>query len=146
MIASAAIDTNILIYAHIADYKEHAATRRWLAEFLEHCDSFYLTWQVVYEYVRIVTHPVLHRNPLSAHEALSDLVPYLEHPKMRLLTESKEHAVTASELFKKIPASKGNFIHDCHYAAVLKEHAVKTIVTADNDFLKFKFLDVVNPL
>ena len=37
-------------------------------------------------------------------------------------------------------------MHDCHYAALLKEHAVKEIATADSDFKKFDFLKVINPI
>ena len=143
---SAALDTNILIYAHVSDYSEHPAVRTWLLEFLRQCEVFYITWQVVYEYVRIMTHPRILRHPLTVAQTLSDLTPYLEDSRCRFLQETDVHWAIVSELFKKLPSAKGNFIHDCHYAALLKEHAVETIVTADSDFLKFQFLEVVNPV
>ncbi|MBI2346815.1 MAG: hypothetical protein HYV03_08085 [Deltaproteobacteria bacterium] len=45
-----------------------------------------------------------------------------------------------------LPSAKGNFVHDCHYAALLKEHAIDELATADADFKKFDFLKVLNPL
>ena len=42
--------------------------------------------------------------------------------------------------------SRGNFVPDAHIAAILRQHGVHRIYTADIDFRKFAFLEVVNPL
>lgn len=145
MIASAAIDTNILLYAHFDDYPEYKLVRPWLTEFLENCEIFFLSWQVVYEYVRIVTHPKILRKPLGIAQAAEDVKKYHADSRCRMLQETSEHLATVMSIWKDIPTARGNFVHDTHYAALLKEHAVKTVVTADSDFLKFRFLNVVNP-
>lgn len=146
MMISAALDTNILIYAHIADYKEHSLVRQWLSDFLSKCDAFYLTWQVFYEYIRIVTHPQIHHHPLTMVRAVQDLEGYFHHKRCRILQETEDHWLVIGAIFQNLPSSKGNFSYDCHYAAILKEHAVNTIVSADSDFLKFQFLEVINPV
>lgn len=146
MISSAALDTNILIYAHIEDYKEHAVVGRWLTHFMAECEVFYLTWQIFYEYIRIVTHPRVHRHPLTVAEALADMDPYLTHARCRILSETENHYATLREISVGLPSARGNFTFDCYIATILKEHAISTIVTADTDFLKFRFLKIVNPL
>ena len=46
----------------------------------------------------------------------------------------------------EIGATSGNLFHDIETAVLMREHGVREIVTADVDFLRFKFLRVVNPL
>jgi predicted nucleic acid-binding protein len=40
----------------------------------------------------------------------------------------------------------GNLFHDIQTAVLMREHGVREIVTADSDFLQFRFLKVTNPL
>ena len=40
---------------------------------------------------------------------------------------------------------RGKLVPDAHLAAVLRQHAVSTLYTNDSDFLKFPFLQVINP-
>ncbi len=141
-----ALDTNILIYAHFDQYPEHAKSRDFLRGLLLRPDAFYLGWQVYYEYLRLATHPRLHKIPLTSKRAAEDMRVYLGDPRCRVLVETESHQRTIEEILKKLPSARGNFLHDCHYATLLKEHAVDTIVTADTDFKKFDFLKVVNPL
>ncbi|HEY1252662.1 MAG TPA: hypothetical protein VGH97_15890 [Thermoanaerobaculia bacterium] len=42
--------------------------------------------------------------------------------------------------------TRGNDVPDAHLAALLSQHDVPTLHTADRDFLKFDFLTVRNPL
>lgn len=40
----------------------------------------------------------------------------------------------------------GNLVPDAHLASILRQHGVKRTYTADADFRKFDFWEVVNPL
>jgi predicted nucleic acid-binding protein len=42
--------------------------------------------------------------------------------------------------------TRGNLVPDAHIATILRQHGVTRIYTADTDFLKFRFLEVINPL
>ena len=42
--------------------------------------------------------------------------------------------------------ARGNLVPDAHLAAPLRSHGVRTVYTHDRDFLKFPFLQVVDPL
>lgn len=141
-----AIDTNVLIYAHHGQFPEHATARRFLEKFLAKPDPYYLSWQVCYEYIRLTTHHRILKKPLSFSEALADMSLYFSNSRCQILLETSEHLRTLEEIRNELPSSRGNFIHDLHYAALLKEHAVDTIITADMDFRKFGFLTVINPL
>lgn len=104
-----------------------------------------LVWQVVYEYIRITTHPRVHARPLSFSRALGDLQPYLAHPRCHVLVHTPQHGQILEAIATEIPQARGNFVHDCHYAALLKEHGVRVLYSADTDFRKFRFLDVRDP-
>lgn len=141
-----ALDTNIFVYAHFTDFPEHRAARTYLEGVLRRPDPFFLSWQVYYEYLRLATHPRVLRLPLSIAQAQDDFRPYLRDPRCQLLGETDRHEAVLREITRALTSAKGNFLHDCHYAAILKEHAIDTIATADMDFRKFDFLKVVNPL
>lgn len=141
-----ALDTNIFIYAHIEQFPEHSLVRAFLDQLLQKPDPYYLSWQVCYEYVRVVTHSKILKRPLTALAAMSDLKPYLADPRCQILLETENHITIFGELLKNLPSARGNFIHDCHYATLLREHAITEIATTDSDFRKFNFLEVTNPL
>lgn len=140
-----AVDTNILVYAHFERYPQHEAARSFCAERLLGRHEWCLGWQVVYEYIRIVTHPRVHKEPLSLGEALSDLAPYLGSEHCHVLTQTPMHSHVLELVAQSQPGVSGNIIHDLHYAVLLKEHNVRKIVTADSDFRRFDFLEVVDP-
>ena len=140
-----AVDTNILVYAHFDLYPRHARARAFCEQLLSSSDDWCIVWQVVYEYVRIATHPSVHQLPLTIDEALADLRPYLSAERCHVLTHTAQHQPVLEAVAGDVPTARGNFIHDVHYATLLREHGVTRIYTADSDFEKFRFLDVVDP-
>lgn len=141
-----ALDTNVFVYAHFPEYTEHEKVRLFLERLVGSGETFHIGWQVFYEYVRVVTHPKILNVPLTAKEAVGGMQHYLKSAQCRVLTETDSHNDILQEVLKYLPSAKGNFIHDCHYAALLKEHGVGEIVTTDSDFKKFAFLKVMNPV
>jgi uncharacterized protein len=140
-----AVDTNILVYAHFDRYPQHAKARAFCEELLSSTDDWCIGWQVVYEYVRITTHPSIHTTPLTIEQALADLDPYLTVDHGHVLTHTAQHRPVLESVASAMPTARGNFIHDVHYAALLREHGVSRIYSADSDFEKFGFLDVIDP-
>lgn len=140
-----AIDTNIFLYAHFPFYDEHAKVYSVLEDMLKRGENFYLSWGVYYEYIRVVTHPKFTAN-IKFQAACSDMQAYLDLPQCLVLQETSGHTGVLKELGQSLPSAKGNFVHDMHYAAILHEHGVKKILTCDEDFRKFDFLTMHNPL
>jgi predicted nucleic acid-binding protein len=60
--------------------------------------------------------------------------------------ETERHPDVVRDLTLEYPRISGNRLHGLHIAALMKEHGVAEIRTADVAFHQFKFLRVVNPL
>jgi uncharacterized protein len=140
-----AVDTNVFIYAHFELYPQHVKAREFCSTLLSAGDDWCIAWQVVYEYVRITTHPSIHKIPLTIARALADLDPYLSVEHGHLLNHTEQHRPVLEAVASSTPTARGNFIHDVHYATLLREHGVSRIYTADSDFEKFGFLEVIDP-
>jgi uncharacterized protein len=140
------IDTNILLYAVNRDCPEHARAKSYLSAHLSSGEPWCLSWGVVYEFLRVATHPRVFPNPLSGKQAMAFLHPLLEHSAVTLLSETENHARLLEKTMGELSHCAGNLVHDLHTAVLLREHGVPEIVTADTDFLQFKFLQVSNPL
>ena len=63
-----------------------------------------------------------------------------------MLGATPRHTAVLEEVSGRLSHPAGNLFHDIHTAVLMREHGVPEIVTADNDFLQFGFLKVINPL
>lgn len=140
------VDTNILVYAVNRDCDEHriaaAALEAWLAGSV----PWAVTWGVIYEFMRVATHPKVFPRPLDAARALDFLEPLLVSDLVTVLGPSPRHGTVLRQTIREFGRPSGNVFHDLHTAVVMREHGVSEIMTADTDFRKFPFLTVTNPL
>jgi len=143
---SLAIDTNIFMYAHFEDFDQHKKAKSALSAYLASDQPCFISWQIYYEYIRLATHPKVLKKPLSLEAASKDMDFYLNAGFIHCLSESASHNLYLKKVTKGISGCRGNFIHDCHFAALLNEQAIKKILTCDTDFKKFDFLEVINPI
>ena len=140
------VDTNILLYAADGDAPEHASCRAALEEWRRLPTPWHLTWGIVYEFLWLVTHPRVFRRPLSAAEALAFLEPILESEVVSVLVPSDRHEQLLRTTVGELGRPTGNLFHDLHTAVLMREHGIGRIATADSDFRKFPFLEVINPI
>jgi uncharacterized protein len=105
-----------------------------------------VTWSVVYEFLRIVTHWSVFPHPLNFADAWNFIQSLLASPSFGILVETERHVEVVRDLTREYPHMSGNRLHDLHIAALMREHGVVEIRTADTDFHEFKFLRVVDPL
>ncbi len=140
------VDTNILVYAANGDSHFFDQARSFLKEQLQTSNTTYLTWTNLYEFLRVVTHPKVFKKTLTSKQALDFLDPLLALPNVEILEEGEEHLEILKSVLKNLRNPHGNLLHDCHIAAILKEHGVHTIFTHDTDFRLFDFLEVMDPL
>ena len=68
-----------------------------------------------------------------------------ELPRGRMLTEADGFLPVLRDVGTGVTL-RGNAVPDAHLVAVLRQHGVRTLYTADADFRRFGFLDVRNPL
>jgi toxin-antitoxin system PIN domain toxin len=140
------VDTNVLVYAADADSPHHAACRRWLERRRARPDAWYTTWSILYEFLRVTTHPRVMRHPWTATAAWQFVVALLASPGLGVLVATMRHADVAAGVIAEMPELGGNLVYDAHTAILMREHGVRQICTRDTDFHRFAFLDVVDPV
>lgn len=140
------VDTNILIYAADGESELHERCRALLEEWRRQTSAWYLTWSIVYEFLRVTTHPRVFRTPWSADDSWGFLQAVLASPSLGLLVPTDRHAGVASEVISEIPHLRGNILHDAQTAILMREHGVGRIYTRDTDFHRFPFLEPIDPI
>jgi len=140
------VDTNILIYAANTDAVEHRRCRELVEGWRASRTPWYTTWAILYEFLRVITHPRVLPRPLSADDALGFVEALLASPMAGVLVASRRHAQIARELIDEVPGLSGNVMHDFHTAVLMREHGVTRVYTRDADFHRFRFLEVIDPL
>jgi predicted nucleic acid-binding protein len=108
--------------------------------------AWYLTWDIFYEYLRVVTHPRVLRNCWTLDKAWHFIESLLSSPYLGILLPTERHAEVAAAVFKEIPDINGNLIHDAKIAVLMREHGIRRIYTRDTDFHRFPFLETVDPV
>jgi hypothetical protein len=139
-----ALDTNILVYARREETPWHQPARALLKQLAEGERPWALLWTCLYEYLRVVTHPRVFHPPTDLEAALEDLERLVESPSVVLLGEGPGHVRAMGEALRS-GAVSGNLVHDGHVVALLREHGVRELWTADRDFTRWTGLRVRNP-
>lgn len=140
------VDTNILIYAADKDSPDHACCRDLLAQWRTQNTPWYVTWGIVYEFLRVITHPKVWLKPLPPAHAWLFLDALFASPQFRVLPETDRHGHVAAEVFREIPDLTGNLVFDAHTAILMRENGVRVIYTRDTDFKRFPFLTMIDPV
>lgn len=140
------VDTNLLLYAAIEDFAEHPRCRQLLEAWRQDPLPWHIGWTTAYEFLRVSTHPSVFENPWSLADAWRFLEAATDAPGFSFLLPTDRHGEVVREIIGLVPQLKGNIVHDLHLAALMREHGIQEIRTADTDFHAFPFLRVVNPL
>jgi uncharacterized protein len=141
-----AVDTNVLVHAADADSPFHRSCRAWLERQRARPDAWYTSWPILYEFLRVTTHPRVMRRPWSAAAAWEFIIALLASPGLAVLVPTQRHADVAGEVFAELPHLAGNLLHDAHTAILMREHGIGRICTRDMDFNQFPFLEVIDPI
>ena len=96
-------------------------------------------------YQRIAKHPLIFANPMSAAMAWGNIQKLLGLLRARVIQETDSFAPDSAEVAK----SAGVYVNlapNTLIATILRHHGVRRFYTADPDFKKFGFLEVVTSL
>lgn len=140
------VDTNILIYAINARDPDHPRCALLLQSFADGAMPWYTTWGVIYEFLRLVTHPRVLPSPLTAAAGWEVLDGMVREGGLRVLSATPAHARVLTELVTAMPELRGNVMHDVETVALMREHGVSRIITRDTDFHRFAGIEVVDPV
>lgn len=140
------VDTNVLVYAADAASPFHAACRERVERWRRDEPSWFTTWGILYEFLRVTTHARVLKKPWSAPRAWGFVEVLLESPGLSVLVETDRHQEVAGRVLDELPALSGSVLHDVHTAVLMREHGIGRIYTRDTDFSRFPFLEVVDPV
>lgn len=139
------VDTNVLVYAADEHSPYHARCHALLESWRNQASAWYLTWGIVYEFLRVATHPRVLRVPWSAAEAWGFIEAVLAAQGLGVLVATDRHAAVAAEVLSLVPHLSGNLMHEAQTAVLMREHGVIKIYTRDTDFHRFPFLEPIDP-
>lgn len=143
---SGVIDTNLLLFAANRDAPEHAMAVSFLESAASSSGPWYLTEGIAYEFLRVATHPRVFEGPLEAKDALRFLAALLGHPGFLLLHAGERHWAVLGQVVREQRQPAGNIFFDIRTVALMRENGVRRIYSADADFLRFREIEVLNPL
>ncbi len=140
------IDTNILLYAANRDAGEQPAAAAFLYAAASSAAPWFLTEGILYEFMRVSTHPKVFQHPLAWQEALGFITPFLQCPGFLLLAAEDRHWTLLERILEQLTFPAGNLFFDIRTVTLMREHGVREIYTTDTDFLQFQDITVINPL
>lgn len=140
-----AVDTNLLVYAHREDSPWHETAFACLEELAEGRSAWAIPWPCLYEFVAVVTHPLIYTPPTPLPSALDQVGAWLESPSLVLLTEPEGYWGKLRPTLQAVRAT-GAQVHDARVAALCIHHGVQELWSAGRDLRRFAGLAVRNPL
>lgn len=141
-----AVDTNILVYAHRREVREHDAALHVLRKLSESKERWAIPWPCVFEFLSVVTNTKIWRSAASSQEqAWLQLEAWTSSPSVVLLSEPRDFAEVLKPLVQRSRVI-GGMVHDARVAALCLAHGVEALLSRDRDFSLFPELKVENPL
>lgn len=137
-------DINLLVYAYDSSSPFHSKAVPWWQSYLSGTEPVGLLDVVLFGFARIVTHPRVFRNPMTAAEAAGHVRSWLDQPPVQVLAPGSAHVMDTLALLESL-GTAGNLVTDAHIAALIMDHEA-VLHTADADFVRFPKLRWFNPI
>jgi hypothetical protein len=138
------VDANLLIYAHVQSFGQHARARAWLDSRLNGPAQVGLPWPSLLAFLRLVTNRRIFEQPASVGEAWRQIGAWLDCDVAWIPQPTDQHREVLGQLLDKVkPAA--NLVPDAHLAALAIEHGL-TLCSTDGDFARFRDLRWQDPL
>ena len=134
------VDTNVLVHAYNADSPTRDIAADVLQALANGSEDWYLSWGIVYEFLRVSTHPRVFRNPASLAQANGFVRDLLDSPMCHSIAQTPAHGLYLTRSLEETPRLSGNILHDFHTAVLMREHGIGDIFTFDRDFLTFPWV------
>jgi toxin-antitoxin system PIN domain toxin len=137
-------DANLLLYAVVDAFAQHARARAWLDDIMNGDEIVALLPVAIFAFVRVATNRRVLDPPVALEEALHCVEQWLEQPHVHLLAPGPRHLEVAFGLLRTV-GSAGDLTTDAQLAAAAIEHQAE-LHSNDSDFARFPQLRWVNPL
>lgn len=140
-----AIDTNVLIYAHVPSFAQHASALAALEQLANSGAAWAVPWPCAHEFCAVISNQKWRSDALDASGAVAILRSWESAPNFRFLGATHQHLTYFAQTLLLSKVSGGQ-VHDARIAATCLEHNVSELWSADRDFSRFAGLRVRNPL
>lgn len=137
-------DVNMLLYAHVSGFTEHAKARRWWEGLLNGDKEVAIAAPALFGFVRLATSPRVFDRPLAIGDALERVEAWFSRPHVRFALPGPQHLEIAFDLLRDL-GTAGSLTTDVQLAALAIEHRGE-VHSNDADFGRFRRLHWVNPL
>ncbi|MHC4670689.1 MAG: TA system VapC family ribonuclease toxin [Planctomycetota bacterium] len=138
------VDGNLLVYAHVSSFDQHAAARAWLDDRLNGSARVGLPWPTLLAFVRLVTNPRVFERPEPVAAAWQQVEEWLDCEPAWIPTPTERHREILGPLLREA-ATRANLVPDAHLAALAIEHGL-VLASTDGDFARFPNLRWENPI
>lgn len=129
------IDTNVLVYARFREAPHHAVARFHLASAVNGRERVSISWQVIREYLAVVTRVQGWSVPLSMTEALKDAALFTS---IFHVLESGASVMAKLELLARSVSFTGRQVHDANIVATMIAHTETRLLTFNlKDFHRY---------
>lgn len=139
------VDTNILLHAVNADSPECTRAGIALEALVNGREQWALSWGILYEFMRVATHPRVFAHPMHIEKAHAYMAEWIAVENCTLIAESDYHHQVLHDSLSEVARLAGNILHDFHHAVLMREHGIEEILTLDRDFRAFPWV-VIRPL
>jgi len=140
-----AIDTNILIYAHVPSFAQHASALAALEKLANSGSAWAVPWPCAHEFCAVISNKKWRSDALDAAGTVAILRSWASAPNFRFLGASHQHLNFFAQTLL-LSGATGGQVHDARIAATCLEHDVAELWSADRDFSRFPGLRTRNPL
>ena len=138
------VDANVLLYASDRESPWHAQATELVDAIALGPEIVHLFWPTIMAYLRIATHPAVFKRPLSHREAQANIEALLDIPHVHASGETDAFRTRFADVAADV-APAGNLVPDAHLVALMIDHGVRTILSRDPDFRKFRGITVRDP-
>jgi toxin-antitoxin system PIN domain toxin len=137
-------DVNLLVYAHVSGFAEHAKARRWWEHLMNAPTPVGLAAPALYGFIRVATNPRMFDRPMTVDQAVARVERWLSRRHVSFLLPGPRHLEIAFRLLRGLGVA-GNLTTDAQLAALAIEQQAE-LHSNDADFARFPQLRWVNPL
>jgi len=140
-----AVDTNILVYAHRRESRDHTAALQTIRQLAEGSAPWAIPWPCIYEFFSVVTNTRIWKDAAtSPGNAWQQIDAWTGSPTIQLLSENDDSLSVVARLVQR-PRVRGPVVHDARVAAICLVHGVERLLTRDRDFTLFPELHTADP-
>jgi toxin-antitoxin system PIN domain toxin len=137
-------DVNLLLYAHVAAFPEHARAVRWWEGLMNGRQDVGVAAPAVFGFIRLATNPRVFDPPMAVPDAVARVEEWLGRPYVHFIQPGPRHLEIAFALLRQVGAA-ANLTTDAQLAALAIEHQGE-VHSNDADFGRFPRLRWLNPI